>query len=119
MNESLDPAHSVSAAEALQRLKDGNTRFRAGNAQFPRHLLESAVELAHGQSPFAALLGCSDSRVPPELIFDAGFGDLFVIRVAGNVVSPGVAGSIQYAAAQGVMLLVVLGHDGCGAIKAA
>ena len=72
------------------------------------------------QRPLAVIIGCSDSRVPPELVFDQGFGDLFVIRLAGNVIAPGVAGSIQYAHRHlGTKLLVVLGHEGCGAVKAA
>ena len=76
--------------------------------------------LADGQRPFATILGCSDSRVPPELIFDAGFGELFIIRVAGNIMSPAVAGSIQYAGTHlGTQLFVVLGHEGCGAVQAA
>ena len=116
----IDTEVPVPAAEALRRLKEGNARFVAGKADVARHVLESAVELFGAQRPFAALLGCSDSRVPPELIFDASFGDLFVMRVAGNVVSSGVAGSMQYAGAHlGVRLLVVLGHEGCGAVKAA
>jgi len=78
------------------------------------------VDLVKGQRPFATILGCSDSRVPPELIFDAGFGDLFIIRVAGNVISPEVAGSMQYASMHlKTQLLVVLGHEGCGAVQAA
>ena len=78
------------------------------------------MQLARGQSPFATILGCSDSRVPPEWVFDAGLGELFVVRVAGNVLSPEVAGSLQYAGAHlRTPLLVVLGHEGCGAVQAA
>ena len=81
---------------------------------------EAFVRLRDSQRPFAVILGCSDSRVPPELVFDQGFGDLFVIRLAGNIIAPGVAGSIQYAYQHlGTSLLVVLGHEGCGAVKAA
>src|SRR4029077_7383812 len=81
---------------------------------------EAFARLREGQRPFAAILGCSDSRVPPELLFDQGFGDLFVMRLAGNIISSGVAGSIQYAYQHlGTSLLVVLGHEGCGAVKAA
>ena len=80
---------------------------------------EVFVRLRESQRPFAVILGCSDSRVPPELVFDQSFGDLFVIRLAGNLIAPGVAGSIQYAHQHlGTSLLVVLGHEGCGAVKA-
>jgi carbonic anhydrase len=81
---------------------------------------ESLADMAGGQQPYATILGCSDSRVPPELIFDADFGELFIIRVAGNVISPEVMGSMQYAGAHlHTPLFVVLGHEGCGAVKAA
>ena len=110
----------VTAAEALQRLVDGNQRFLRGEPRSRGIPRETLAELARGQRPFAAILGCSDSRVSPEMIFDAGLGELFVIRVAGNVLSPEVAGSMQYAASHvQVPLLVVLGHEGCGAIQAA
>ncbi len=112
--------NEVSAAEALQRLIDGNQRFLRGELHFPTVQSEVLAELAKDQRPFAMILGCSDSRVPPELIFGAGFGDLFIVRVAGNVLSPEVAGSLQYAGVHlHTRLLVVLGHEGCGAIKAA
>lgn len=108
------------AAEAVQRLKDGNVRFAAGKT---RHAHESAdwrKQLVAGQKPFATILGCSDSRVPVELIFDQGFGDLFVIRVAGNVISPDVVGSLAYAMVHlQTPLFVVVGHQGCGAVTAA
>jgi carbonic anhydrase len=110
----------VSADDALARLMDGNARFLSGeprNLHTPR---EVHVDLVKGQRPFATILGCSDSRVPPELIFDVGFGDLFIIRVAGNVISPEVAGSMQYASMHlKTQLVVVLGHEGCGAVQAA
>jgi carbonic anhydrase len=112
-------AASVTAKQALERLLSGNARFARGEA---RALAASGprAELTEGQRPWATILGCSDSRVPPELIFDAGFGDLFVIRIAGNLISPEVAGSLQYAATQlATPLFVVLGHEGCGAVKAA
>ena len=110
----------LSADEALQRLMDGNARFRRGETRFPRMQKEILGRLAETQSPYATILGCSDSRVPPELIFDAGLGDLFVVRVAGNVLSPEVSGSLQYAGAHlNTPLFVVLGHHGCGAVKAA
>ncbi len=110
----------TSAEDALQRLKDGHERFLRGEAHLPSLSRETLAELARGQHPFATILGCSDSRVPPEWIFDAGPGELFVVRVAGNVLSPEVAGSLQYAGVHlRVPLLVVLGHEGCGAIEAA
>ena len=111
---------NISADEALRRLIDGNQRFLAGQAHFPTVCKETLADLARGQSPYATILGCSDSRVPPELIFDANFGELFIVRVAGNVVSPEVMGSLQYAGAHlHTPLFLVLGHEGCGAVKAA
>src|SRR3954463_14780125 len=89
---------SYSAEEALARLVDGNERFVRGEARFPTVQKEILADLAKGQNPYATIVGCSDSRVPPELIFDAGFGELFIVRVAGNVISPGVLGTLQYAA---------------------
>ena len=110
----------ISADEALQRLIEGNNRFLQGSARFPTVCKETLADLARGQQPYATILGCSDSRVPPELIFDADFGELFIIRVAGNVISPEVMGSMQYAGAHlHTPLFVVLGHEGCGAVKAA
>jgi len=110
----------LTADEALARLIAGNERFVRGEARFPTVQKEILAELAVGQHPYATILGCSDSRVPPELIFDAGFGDLFIVRVAGNVMSPEVMGTFQYAALQlRTPLFVVLGHEGCGAVKAA
>jgi carbonic anhydrase len=112
------PAYT--AEEALRRLKEGNARFVSGHARFPTVQKEVLAELARGQQPYATILGCSDSRVPPELVFDAGFGELFVIRVAGNVLGPAINGTLQYAAAHlHTPLFVVLGHEGCGAVKAA
>ena len=112
--------HEISAEEALQRLKDGNERFLRGEAHLTGLTRETLAELARGQHPFATILGCSDSRVPPEWIFDAALGELFVVRVAGNVLSPEVAGSPQYAGVHlQTPLMVVLGHEGCGAIQAA
>jgi carbonic anhydrase len=111
---------SISADEALQRLIAGNERFRQGQAHFPTVCKETLADLAKGQQPYATILGCSDSRVPPELIFDANFGELFILRVAGNVVSPEVMGSLQYAGQHlHTPLFLVLGHEGCGAVKAA
>ena len=110
----------ISADDALQRLIDGNERFRRGEVRFPTTQNEIFARLAHGQTPYATILGCSDSRVPPELIFGAGLGELFVVRVAGNVYSPEVSGSLQYAGAHlNTCLFVVLGHAECGAVKAA
>jgi len=111
---------SYSAAEALDRLKEGNERFMRGEAHFPTVQKEVLAGLAKGQHPYATILGCSDSRVPPELVFDAGFGELFVIRVAGNVLGESIFGTLQYAAAHlHTPLFVVLGHEGCGAVEAA
>ena len=110
----------MSAEEALHRLLEGNERFLQGQAHFPTICKETLADLARGQQPYATILGCSDSRVPPELIFDANFGELFIVRVAGNVVSPEAMGSLQYAGAHlHTPLFVVLGHEGCGAVKAA
>ncbi|NNE35596.1 MAG: carbonic anhydrase, partial [Rhodothermales bacterium] len=108
-----------SAAEALARLKEGNLRFVEEGRLGAAHIGESRrAALARGQEPFAIVLGCADSRVPPELVFDQGLGDLFVVRVAGNVVTPTVVGSIEYAAGVvGTRLVVVLGHSSCGAVK--
>jgi carbonic anhydrase len=113
-------APTLSADEALLRLKEGNERFLAGTAKFPTVQKEILADLAKGQHPYATILSCSDSRVPPELIFDAGFGELFIIRVAGNVYSSEVAGSLQYAGRHlQTPLFVVLGHTSCGAVHAA
>ena len=111
---------NISADEALQRLIDGHQRFLRGESELSGLPRETLAELARGQHPFATILGCSDSRVSPERIFDAELGELFVVRVAGNILGPAVAGSIQYAGAHlQTPLLVVLGHEGCGAIQAA
>jgi len=113
-------AHDVTAEEALRRLVSGNERFVRGEARFPTVQKEILAELAREQHPYATILGCSDSRVPPELVFDAGFGELFIVRVAGNVISAEVMGSLQYAGVHlRTPLFVVLGHDGCGAVEAA
>jgi carbonic anhydrase len=110
----------IAAEQALQKLIAGNQRFVDGKANFPTVCKETLADLAREQKPFATILGCSDSRVPPELIFDANFGELFIVRVAGNVVSPEVLGTLQYAGAYlRTPLFVVLGHAGCGAVKAA
>jgi carbonic anhydrase len=112
--------NQISADEALRRLVDGNAKFVRGELHFPSVPDEVFAELAKRQHPYAMILGCSDSRVPPELIFGAGFGELFVVRVAGNLLSPEVAGSLQYAGVHlKTPLLMVLGHEGCGAVTAA
>ncbi|MCC6962902.1 MAG: carbonic anhydrase [candidate division Zixibacteria bacterium] len=110
----------TTATEALQYLRDGNRRFITGNLRTERLAnLARRSELAAGQEPFAVILGCSDSRVPVEIIFDQGLGDLFVIRVAGNIIAPSLIGSVEFAAAKfGTRLVVVLGHSNCGAINA-
>lgn len=114
------PDTAVTADDALHRLIEGNARYKAGHSRFTGMRPEMLEELAHGQQPFATILGCADSRVPPELIFDAVLGELFVVRVAGNVLSPEVAGSLQYAGTHlDTPLFVVFGHEGCGAVKAA
>lgn len=109
----------IPAREALDRLREGNHRFvlEAGGADQNSETRRRA--LAAGQEPFAIILGCSDSRVPAEIVFDQGLGDLFVIRVAGNIVAPSQVGSVEFAAARfGTRLVVVLGHSNCGAITA-
>lgn len=108
----------ISAPDALKRLKEGNDRFTSDNCgptMLTNH--EARQSLTEGQEPFAIILGCSDSRAPAELIFDQGLGDLFVIRVAGNIVAPSQIGSVEFAAGQlGSRLVVVLGHTECGAV---
>jgi carbonic anhydrase len=110
----------ISATDALQRLREGNSRFASGVASVEG--LSSRVrraELVAGQNPFAIVLGCSDSRVPAEIVFDQGLGDLFVIRVAGNIVAASQIGSVEFAAERfGTPLVVVLGHSQCGAVLA-
>jgi carbonic anhydrase len=110
----------IAASEALDRLRDGNRRFVSGTRD-PDAFADRARrrDLASGQEPFAIILGCSDSRVPAEIVFDQGLGDLFVIRVAGNVVAPSQIGSVEFAAERfGTRLVVVLGHSQCGAVLA-
>ena len=107
--------------EALERLLAGNARFAADRKLNDGHGTDRRAELATGQQPWAVIVGCADSRVPPDVIFDAGLGDLFVVRVAGNTaVDPFVLGSVEYALAHlGSPLVLVLGHEGCGAVKGA
>lgn len=106
--------------QALERLIAGNHRFVTGNLMHPNQSPERRLALGQGQTPFAAILGCADSRVPPSIIFDQGLGDLFAIRVAGNILDSSVVGSLEFAAAKlEVPLIVVLGHASCGAVEAA
>jgi carbonic anhydrase len=110
----------ISASDALERLREGNRRFVAGEHTIDE--LASGIRrmaVVSGQRPIATILGCSDSRVPVEVVFDQGFGDLFVIRVAGNIVAPSQVGSVEFAAERlGARLVVVLGHTRCGAVTA-
>src|SRR6185295_5487577 len=119
MPRTWDP-FSLPPDVALRRLEEGNQRFRqgSGGAAAGRGF-DAARGTAASQHPFAIVLGCSDSRTPVEIVFDQGFGDLFVVRVAGNIVAPSIVGSIEFAASQfGTRLVVVMGHTGCGAIAA-
>ena len=114
------PVYAVTPAEALQNLKDGNKRFTSGQQTCTTNLLQQLEESKEKQKPYAAILCCSDSRVPPELIFDESLGKLFIIRVAGNVATDVTIGSIEYAVAVlKVPLVVVLGHEACGVLEAA
>ena len=110
----------IPAREALQRLRDGNRRFVDNNRSSESIITpRRRAELTAGQEPFAAILGCSDSRVPVEIVFDQGLGDLFVIRVAGNIVAPSQVGSVEFVAERfKTRLVVVLGHSNCGVIQA-
>src|SRR5437867_9444273 len=119
-----DPAHpeqpTVAPAEAIAKLKEGNARYTSGNLQHPGQTTERRAELTKSQHPFAIILSCSDSRVPPEIVFDQGLGDLFIVRVAGNVLNDEGLGSIEYGVeVLGARLIVVLGHSSCGAVDAA
>ena len=110
----------LSAGEALERLRDGNRRFVSGERNVDALLHQTRPgQYIDGQAPFAVILGCSDSRVPVEIVFDQGLGDLFVIRVAGNIAAPSQIGSVEFAVERfGTRLVVVLGHTRCGAIQA-
>lgn len=115
----LNQIKNINANEALELLKDGNHRF-VNNLKLNRDLLMQMNETKDGQQPFAAILSCMDSRTSAELIFDQGLGDIFSIRIAGNIISTGILGSLEYAVAvAGSKLIVVLGHSNCGAIKGA
>lgn len=120
MND-IDAAFVHAEAErALARLLEGNHRFLTGRSEHDHQSATWREQLVATQKPFATILGCADSRIPPELIFDQGFGDLFVIRVAGNVLGDDVIGSLEYAVHHvKTPLIVVLGHEGCGAVTAA
>lgn len=110
----------VSADQALQKLMDGNKRYTEAKLKHPNQDPIRRAEMAKGQHPFAVIIGCADSRVPPEIIFDQGLGDLFIIRIAGNVIDNPGLGSIEYGVEHlGVTLVMVLGHEKCGAVDAA
>lgn len=120
MSTDSAPTTELSADEALQRLVEGNGRFMRGEGRSPFLGRRALTDLVEGQQPFATVIGCSDSRVPPEIIFDADFGDLFIVRVAGNIMSPEIMGTLQYAGTYlHTPLFVVLGHEHCGAVHAA
>jgi carbonic anhydrase len=112
-------AQNPAVEEAVTRLMEGNRRFTAGKAVHPHQSAERRQEVAKGQKPFAVVIGCSDSRIPPEILFDQGIGDIFVIRVAGNIVDDIGLGSVEYAVDHlGSPLVLVLGHGKCGAVSA-
>lgn len=118
-SSSISPA-TMNPSEALARLQEGNARMVAGRPRGPNRGMDRIAEVAPSQAPFAAILGCADSRVPPELLFDQGYGDLFVVRVAGNVATPEELASLEFGvAALGAAFILVLGHSECGAVKAA
>ena len=118
--EHPDTSKKVAPADALALLKAGNQRFSSNKPEHRNQSAERRAELATGQHPFAIVLACADSRTSPELVFDQGLGDLFVVRVAGNVVNDEILGSIEYAVEHlGSQLIVVLGHERCGAVAAA
>ncbi len=115
-----DVPNTLTPAEAWSALREGNDRFVRGEMQHPSQGVDRRAELSAGQAPFAVLFGCSDSRVAAEIIFDQGLGDLFVVRTAGHVLDTTVIGSIEYGVeVLGAPLVVVLGHDSCGAVAAA
>ena len=122
--QAADPAHpdqpSVAPTEAISKLKEGNGRYTSGSLQHPGQTTERRTELAKTQHPFATIISCSDSRVPPEIVFDQGLGDLFIVRVAGNVINNEGLGSVEYSVDHlGTRLILVLGHQSCGAVQAA
>jgi carbonic anhydrase len=110
----------LSPDQALEELMDGNERYVSAKQRYPNQTMRRRAEVSEGQRPFATMLGCADSRVPHEIIFDQGLGDLFVVRVAGNVLSDVVVGSIEFAITElRTPLVMVLGHSRCGAVEAA
>ena len=110
----------MTSEQALQTLLDGNKRFVAGQARHPNQSSERLAEVTRGQRPIAIVVSCSDSRIPPEIVFDQGLGDIFVVRTAGHVLDDAALASIEYAAEHlHVPLAVALGHQDCGAVKAA
>ena len=112
--------NTMSSEQVLEQLVAGNRRYVAGRTDNPHQTPQARQEVAQGQNPMAAIIACADSRVPPEIVFDQGLGDLFVIRVAGNIAARAVVGSVEFAAGNlGVPLVVVVGHSGCGAVSAA
>jgi carbonic anhydrase len=112
---------SLTPEQAVERLATGNQRFVKDNLRQPRRDSRRRIAVAEGQAPFAVVLGCADSRVPPEVVYDEGLGNLFIVRVAGNTaVDPFILGSVEYGTVElGAVLVVVLGHESCGAVKAA
>jgi carbonic anhydrase len=119
-DESEEDLAGIKALTALDRLHRGNQRYMAGQPLHPRQTAQRREQIAPSQQPFATIFSCADSRVPPEIIFDQGLGDLFAIRVAGNIVNPAIMGSVEYAVEHlGTHLVVVLGHQNCGAVQAA
>ena len=121
MAATAEEKNGITGAEAMQKLLEGNARYVSGNVSHQdQYVLERRSELISSQHPFAIVVGCSDSRVPPEAVFDQGLGDIFVVRTAGQVLDNASLGSIEYAVEHlGVPLVVVLGHDNCGAVTAA
>ena len=111
---------SIDARESLARLREGNGRFSSGTTRHPHSDEDRRLDLSSGQAPFAAVLSCADSRVPPEIVFDCGLGDLFVVRSAGQMVENAILASLEFAVHElSVPLILVLGHEGCGAVAAA
>ncbi len=120
MLPSIQNVNQPSPSAALHMLREGNQRYAEHHAKHPRQGSRARLKVAQGQHPFAIVLGCADSRVVPEIIFDQGLGDLFVVRVAGHLVDEFIVGSIEFAVTRfGVGLVVVLGHERCGAVQAA
>jgi carbonic anhydrase len=118
--ENGEEMKDINKEQALELLINGNKRFESGESQYPNRDAKRRLEGLNGQHPFAVVIGCSDSRIPPEILFDQGIGDLFVIRVAGNIIDDAVIGSVEYAVKQlETPLVMVLGHKLCGAVQTA